>query len=204
MKRKTRSEYHHGDLRAALVREAGKVVAQEGPDAVSLRGVAKAAGVSQAAPYHHFKDKQALLSAVAAEGFRQFTETMLGRAGDADDPRDRLNKLGLGYVEFAVRNPSLFRLMHGPTFQGENVNDDLFNARNESFAPLLESVTGCLPGADETKIMSACAAAWSLVHGMATLSSDGRLCHLIDVADLEKAVPKITHQLAIDRVLELE
>ncbi len=193
------SSYHHGDLRAALVDAARDIVVHQGPAAVSLRGVAKAVGVSQTAPYHHFKDKQALLEAVAAAATRAFTATMLAHADGASDPRERLNRLGVGYVSFAVRERALFQFMQAPAFQAEDVDLDLAEARAASYAPLADAVAACLPGAGERRIKTACAAAWSLVHGMASLANDGRLDDMLDLGDLETAALSITAQLDIER-----
>ncbi|HSE40939.1 MAG TPA: TetR/AcrR family transcriptional regulator, partial [Acidobacteriota bacterium] len=104
--------YHHGDLKNALVETAAKLVAEHGAGSVSLREVARAAGVSHAAPYHHFKDKNGLLAAVAEEGFRRF-DTYQERALRAapSEPSERLRALGRAYVRFALSNPHFFRVM---------------------------------------------------------------------------------------------
>lgn len=204
-RKKVRADrYHHGDLRAALVAQARRIVERKGPAQVSLRGIAKAAGVSQAAPYHHFKDKHALLAAVAADGFREFTRTMIERAAGASDPEDRLHKLGLGYVEFAVQHPALYWLMQGPTFRREKSDSELAEARRESAAPLVDAVTACIPGASAAQIKNACAAAWSIVHGMATLCNDGRMQTMIDGSDLEATARTIIGQLDIRRALDVQ
>ena len=199
---KRQEGYHHGDLRAALVTEALAIVERDGPDGVSLRGTARAAGVSQAAPYHHFKDKQALLAAVAARGFRAFTESMLTRANEAKDAQDRLDKFGMGYVEFAVQHPLLFRLIQGPTFQINELDEELSLARNESAASLIDTVSACLPGATDKQIMAACAGAWSIVHGMAMLLNDGRLNGLLDTSDLQTVIRLVTQQLDMTKCLK--
>ena len=195
--KKPHTPYHHGDLRAALIAEARKLVEQEGPDAVSLRAVAKAARVSQAAPYHHFKDKHALLAAVAAQGFREFKKTISAHAESSKTARDKLNLLGVGYIQFAVAHPLLFRLMQGPTFQSDDSDAELAHARAESVAPLIEAVTECLPGADEKQIMTVCAGAWSIVHGAAVLCNDNRLGSLIDTSDTGAVGQLITNLLDI-------
>ena len=189
--------YHHGDLRAALVKAAREIVDVKGPDEVSLRGVAEAAGVSRAAPYHHFQDKQALLAAVAAVGFHELADLMLSKVDLSASPRSRLDQLGFGYVEYGITNPKLFRLMQGPAFQVPNIYPDLDTARGASAAPLIEAVTACLPDQSNDGIMTACAAAWSIVHGMTMLATDGRLQSLIDVSQLRAASASITSQLVL-------
>src|SRR5665213_3923660 len=89
--------YHHGDLRRALVDAARRILEAEGPTALSLRAVAREAGVSPAAPYHHFKDKAELLDAVADEGW-QMLDAGMAKAKAAADPRDKLTALGIAYV----------------------------------------------------------------------------------------------------------
>src|SRR5271154_1132897 len=114
-KRRTRrtASYHHGDLRDALVRAGRTILEEDGLAVLSLRRVARTAGVSPAAPYHHFADKQALLDAVATQGFDALTSAMETRMAKETDPDARLDASGVGYVVFAVENPALFRLMFG-------------------------------------------------------------------------------------------
>ena len=108
-----RQTYHHGDLRDALVRAARTILEKQGLAALSLRGAARAAGVSPAAPYHHFPDKHSLLDAVAVQGFDALTSAMDKRMAKKKDPSARLDASGVGYVVFALENPALFRLMFG-------------------------------------------------------------------------------------------
>ena len=103
--------YHHGDLRDALIAAAQDIMETEGLAALSLRAVSRRAGVSPAAPYHHFPDKQALLDAVAERGFDALTSAMTERMDRAGDSAARLDASGIGYVAFAVANPALFGLM---------------------------------------------------------------------------------------------
>jgi AcrR family transcriptional regulator len=107
-----KSAYHHGDLRTALIRSAAALVNDRGLAGVSLREVARRAGVSHAAPYHHFSSKESLLAALAAEGFADLDAALAraeSRAGA--DPRARLEALGVAYVRFALAKPEMFRAM---------------------------------------------------------------------------------------------
>src|SRR5579875_1684070 len=101
--------YHHGDLRRALVAAAERILVRDGLQGLSLRGVAREAGVSPAAPYHHFKDKSDLLNALAEEGFHALGDAL--RAEFEADPRHDLTSMGVAYVKFARANPALYRLM---------------------------------------------------------------------------------------------
>jgi AcrR family transcriptional regulator len=161
--------YHHGDLPAALIAAARELLAEDGSEALSLRAVARRAGVSAMAPYRHFPDKEALLAAVAADGFREFTVAL--EAADSRAPADQaLVEQGVAYVGFACAHPALFRLMFGPPRQGMHpaLKHDEAQAHGvlaarvaaETAAPLRQSRT---------------LACWSVVHGLASLIIDGQI-----------------------------
>lgn len=152
--------YHHGDLRAALLDAAGRLLESEGPAALSLREAARRTGVSHNAPYRHFRDRDALLAALAAEGF-DLLRAELEKRPEGDK--------GLGYVEFALTHPQRFRLMCG----GLQDRQELRAAAREIHARL-EQVFESL-GSDAPV---AAAAAWSLVHGLANLILDGHFAQL--------------------------
>ena len=113
---KKRDSYHHGDLRNALVNIGVAMLAEEGVEALSLRGLARRAGVSHNAPYQHFADKDALLAAIAEQGFGLLADAIESSQTDAgtDSFRERLIAAGQGYVRFAIEHPHHFRLMFGP------------------------------------------------------------------------------------------
>lgn len=167
--------YHHGDLKRELVAAGRRVLEQSGVEGLSLRGVAREAGVSQAAPYHHFADKDGLLAAIAAEGFGELSAEMAKRSAGAENPGAHMGGLGAGYIVFAFQNPELFRLMHGPRFVAAEKYDDLLVIAAESFTMLRDGVAACLDGASESEIDSVCTAAWSLVHGASMLIVDKRI-----------------------------
>lgn len=192
--------YHHGDLRAALIAAALRIIEEDGPEGLSLRGVAAAVGVSQTAPYHHFQDKAALLSAVAAAGFRKAQQIMIERAKAAETPLARLRWLAVGYVEFAVSFPQLFRLMEGP--YDRNMAAELIEARAGGVKLLAETIAACSPGASNDEVRRACAAAWSLVHGFAVLCNDGRIGAFLDIADIRTAVWAITAHFSVSETQE--
>ena len=163
--------YHHGDLRDALVRTARTILETPGLADLSLRGVARAAGVSPAAPYHHFADKQALLNAVAAEGFAALTSGMLTRMAKETDPAARLNASGVGYVVFAVENPALFRLMFGGDGKRSSADAALIEASKGAYAVLRAAVAETSP--DGAADPLTCLKLWALVHGIAKLILEG-------------------------------
>lgn len=133
--------YHHGDLRHALLVAAEAELAERGMEAFSLRSVAKRAGVSHAAPAHHFGDAQGLLTALAAEGFRQFLAAQAAReAVAAPDPASQLVAAGLGYIDFARTRPTLFRLLwqsERPDFDSA----DLGQAAKAAYQHLVDQVS---------------------------------------------------------------
>ncbi|MEV3990299.1 TetR/AcrR family transcriptional regulator [Streptomyces sp. NPDC049837] len=149
--------YHHGDLRRAVLAAALDVIGTDGPAALSLRDLARRAGVSHAAPAHHFKDRAGLLTAIAAEGFDLLADA-LARAAD-------LREAGVRYVRFAMDHPAHFQVMFQP---GLHRPDDpaLLAARTRAGDRLREAVADAVD-TDEPRLAGI--AAWSLAHGFATL-----------------------------------
>ncbi|MEU0782875.1 TetR/AcrR family transcriptional regulator [Streptomyces sp. NPDC006173] len=152
--------YHHGDLRRAILGAALDVIAAEGPAALSLRDLARRAGVSHAAPAHHFKDRTGLLTAIAAEGY-----ALLAAALDAaDDLRDA----GVRYVRFAREHPAHFQVMFSP--QLLRGNDLELTAARALAGERLRAAVSSVPAegrGDDARLAGV--AAWSLAHGFATL-----------------------------------
>jgi AcrR family transcriptional regulator len=183
-----RKSYHHGDLRAALLRAAEEELAESGIEAFSIRRVAKRVGVSHSAPAHHFRDSAGLLSALAAEGFRRFLASMQARQEEAGGtPINLLVASGLGYVDFARSSPALFRLMFASDRPNEET-PDLAEASEAAFRHLVEGVTrlrGHAPSADAAA-MADVMAAWSMAHGLAELLISGRLKPLQGMTDAER------------------
>ena len=169
--------YHHGSLREALVEAAVEVVAETGAADVSLRAVARRAGVTHAAAYHHFTDRDALLAAAAAHGLEELTRAMRrGARREATQP-EAFRAMGLAYVTFASKNPALYRLM----FAAERGRGDEVRAREQAaehtFRALLEEIAACQNagvvrgGASVDLALTA----WATVHGLASLLLDGQL-----------------------------
>lgn len=152
--------YHHGDLRAVTLRAARELLEKQGPDAVVLREVARRAGVSHNAPYRHFDSREALLAALAAQGFAEFAQRMASAGGAG---------MGEAYVGFALEHPQLFRLMFGGAVKlGRDA--ELGRAARRAYDGLVE---GFRARGDVAEPDTAAAAAWSLVHGLAHLLLDG-------------------------------
>lgn len=171
--------YHHGDLRNALIDAGMAALAQQDASTLSLRALAREVGVSANAAYRHFADKDALLSALATEGFRRFTaeQAATGPApeGPACHATDALAS-GLRYVHFAQRHPGLFRLMFGRFLHGSQ-DPTLQDAAMAAFGQLLAQSRpegARLDPPDEATLMRALAR-WSLVHGLSHLVLEGQL-----------------------------
>lgn len=174
--------YHHGDLRRTLLDTALAAVAEHGPAAVSLRDVARRAGVSHAAPTHHFGDKTGLLTALAAEGWSLLADALAATA--ADDPS--FGELGVTYVVFATGHPAHFAVMRVP---GLVRADDpaLVAAQGRASDQLTAGAarhTDPRAGADPTTAV----AGWALVHGLAALIVEGSIDPQPDIETLARAV----------------
>jgi AcrR family transcriptional regulator len=173
-----RQGYHHGDLRRALLEAAEAELAEKGPEGFTLRGCAKRAGVSHAAPAHHFGDVAGLLSALAAEGFERFLKTTAARMNTADpgDSRARLIAMGLGYIDFARANPALFSLMFSSR-KADFDDEKLQQAAAASFEQLVAGV-GAVGGLDPLSTREGrrqLAATWAIVHGLSHLLLSHRM-----------------------------
>ena len=161
--------YHHGDLRAALVGEGLRLVEEAGAEALALREVARAAGVSATAVYRHFPDKRALMTALALEGVRRLGEAQAMAAAKAGSGMAAFTATGLAYVDFALTNPGLFRLTF--TYPGIAIGDP----GSDAAASLLHHHALELAKGDNRMAQVIALRAWALVHGLALLILDGRV-----------------------------
>jgi AcrR family transcriptional regulator len=174
---KKASNYHHGALRAALIRAARDILESEGYEALTLRAAARRVGVSQAAPYNHFADKAALLAAVAALGFQEFAAAMRKEMEAVVDPQARLNATGIAYVAFATSNPGLFKLMFGSSVLKGSDDPDLDAARTSAYDVLRGAVHSVHLSGPRQAPQEALESlrSWALVHGLATMINDGTI-----------------------------
>lgn len=181
----TKDTYHHGDLRRELMDGALGVIADGGLAALSLREVAAAAGVSHAAPYHHFADKAALVRALGYEGLRLLDARMgAAEAAAADDPGERLIAIGTAYVLFSAESPAYFLAMSAPEMREAHAPEQA-EEHGETWERLVRSVAACqaadlLAPGDPTVLAMGL---WSLVQGLAQLWSAGPLASLAPTAD---------------------
>lgn len=186
--------YHHGELRPALLAAARARIDAEGPHGVSLRAVARDIGVSPAAPYHHFPDKDALIAAIAEDATREMNSHLLRRAENAPSPRARLTTLGIGYFEYAQAHPRLFALVHGPEAPESTASSA---AREDQFQILYQALADCMPGAEDRDIRIGFATAWALVHGLAILARDQRIQALLPDMEPPDLARQVLDQLTV-------
>lgn len=169
----TRASYHHGDLRRALIQAALDVIATSGPGHLSLRALARSAGVSHAAPAHHFGGKSGVFTAIATEGFELLYEGQL-RASEGLDPSDTLFPLAVNYVLFAIEHPSHYEVMWREDLHDRD-DPGLVAARQRVFEVFYQSVAAGTGEREPRQFHGAVVAAWSIVHGFATLWLSGNL-----------------------------
>jgi AcrR family transcriptional regulator len=169
--------YHHGDLKAALLAAAEAELGDVGIEGFSLRSVAKRAGVSHAAPAHHFHDVKGLLTALAAEGFRRFVATQkAAMAQRPGDPVSQMAAAGLGYVRFAEGSPALFRLIFSskrPDFDDPELEENA-RAGYDMLVGQVEALQGSERWSEE-RVGRTISTLWSLAHGLADLLASDRL-----------------------------
>jgi AcrR family transcriptional regulator len=181
-----RRPYHHGDLRQALVDAAIELLREEGPEALTLRGAARAAGVSQAAPYRHFKDRRALVAAVADDCFKRLRLAMAEGASDSppsrrhrkpQSPRDAaggLRQLAIRNVRFAHGHPAEYRVMFGE----EILTDDDYADLRASSRAVFDLLSGGIAALQQRGIIrkgdpdTIAIGAWAMMHGLVMLSLD--------------------------------
>ncbi len=177
-----KKSYHHGDLKNALIEAGAKIVSQEGVHALSLRKVAQRAGVSHAAPYAHFPDKQALIAAISTEGYRRlYDEIYTVGQRYRGDPLRQLVEGAWAYVQFALNDPDHFKITLSGVVEKERDYPAFVEMSQKSFALVRQIVEACQakkilkPGPSELLAVSV----WSLVHGFVSLILEDQVSHTV-------------------------
>jgi AcrR family transcriptional regulator len=167
-------KYHHGELRVALIEAALELLKTGGIEAVNLRALAKATGVTQAAPYSHFRDKDALLAAVAETGFQRLALQMADDATGYRTSKERVEKLVASYIRFAFANKPLFQLMYSRELSEMKNFPTLAMTAGKSYA-LISAALSARPGVapEDTRFLTA--TIWSLCHGLTTMIIDDKI-----------------------------
>jgi AcrR family transcriptional regulator len=198
-RKRTARSYHHGDLRRALVDAALAIVKETGAGALSLRDLARKAGVSHAAPYRHFRSREALLVALATEGFVGLGAAMEARAAGLSDPIARFTAIGVGYVLHAVEHPGHFRVMFSRELHEGIEDPDLAAAAEPTLRVLVETIAAAQAAGlmREGDPRALAIPAWSMVHGLAMLLVDRQL----DALFAEELDPEIQARAVISVTL---
>jgi AcrR family transcriptional regulator len=191
--------YRHGSVRDQLVRTGKAMLETVSLADLSLRGIAASVGVSQVAPKHHFGNKEGLLAAIAASGFRDLTEYRYSRLRPNMIPEQRLRTLLTAYVQFATENPALFHLMFAPQFKTPEQHAELNEAASHSFHIVARAMGEFLAdvghGPCELSAEEAARTAWMSMHGVATLLIEHRINPL--------GAPKVTREQLVNQTLDV-
>lgn len=187
--------YHHGHLREALLATARELLQESGVEALTLREVARRAGVSTAAPYHHFSDKAQLVHALARQSLEDLDRVSREALHGIDDTREKLHAIGTAYVLYAVEHPAEFRLMFRPEMGSP------FDSQDRAGAPVYRVLLAVVDelrahGFGEGDRFVAATTAWSLVHGLAALLVDGPL-QTVPRDQVPTLAAEVTKKLAV-------
>jgi AcrR family transcriptional regulator len=187
--------YHHGDLRTALIEAALSLVEMHGVKGLALSDAARQAGVSVAAPYRHFKDKEALLAEIAAEGFALFRDALaLAANSNPKNNVQRLVEMGVAYVDFALEHRSHFKVMWESGIPKENY-PQVGKVAHEAYLLLEKAAMDLLPGAPAGQQQALVATAWSIVHGYASLTLEKELDVVAKGGNEKKRLRQALHLL---------
>ena len=200
------SSYHHGDLKAVLLNETARILREEGEEALSLRRLATTVGVSRTAPYHHFKNKQSLLCAVAEEGFVRFDQAMklAMRKSLAQEGREMMRDYARAYVSFAVKNREYYDLMYGAkTWRSDVLAKSLAKSARGTLRANIERLQtwqargGIEPSID---VPGFAQVAWGTLHGISRLLIDGIYTDSASVRRIcDNAADMLWYRLAHER-----
>jgi AcrR family transcriptional regulator len=199
--RKPLNTYHHGDLRDALVHAALREAEQGGPEAISLKALAKQLGVSQPAPYRHFADREALLAAVTAAAFRQFS-AVLREAVSKPSKRSKLSRLAQATLAFGLRRNGIYRLMFASRVMAcASKDSELHAAAMETFALVLEALEAPAVGLLRERFALQI---WAALHGVVMLAEQGLLTGKSANVTREELVEDIVRQTKMALTLAIE
>ncbi len=194
-----KSSYHHGDLRAGLIAATRQLVEEKGPDGFSVSDACRLAGVSTAAPYKHFKDKSEMITAMVMEGMVRHRDNMIHALENVPPGTPgRITALGREYVNFALKEPGVFRLKFGG-FTDRLDDPNLREAGEGTFALVLHEVASCRGEQDITPdIRRRGFMLWSFVHGLSFLLADPKLTTLGGEFELDEILDEISVRMLAD------
>ncbi len=177
----SKKNYHHGDLKNALICAGVEILAEEGVSGLSLRQVAQRAGVSHAAPYAHFADKQSLIAAISTDGFRRLYDKLSAAHANGVEARQKLLETAEAYLEFATEDPARFKVMFSGILEQEKEYPEFVEASQQNYELMVEIVQACQatgvlpPGPAELTAISI----WASLHGLAALFLEKQIPHTL-------------------------
>lgn len=187
-----RKNYHHGDLKNALIKAGVEILSKEGIEGLSLRKVAQRAGVSHSAPYSHFPDKQSLIAAISTEGFNQlYSELDAAILANPKSPKKQLQQGARAYVQFALNSTDTFKIMFSGVLEKEKDYPAFVEISSKTFQRVVDAVQACQDAgvlhATSAEMMAV--AVWGQLHGIISLSLEGQIPHtVLDGKKLEDVV----------------
>jgi AcrR family transcriptional regulator len=193
-----RGRYHHGDLAGALAAAARVIIERDGPANLSLSKCCRMAGVSTAAPYKHFASKDDLLRRLVMDGFAELGARMREARDGAPGPvAERITAMGMSYIDFALANPGLFRLVFGMTREMHAPQDEEMHACGQACFQVLidEGARAVPPEAGEEAAQGLAVMLWTFVHGAASLALDGNYDAARKDVDMATMVSMATERL---------
>jgi AcrR family transcriptional regulator len=193
--------YHHGDLKNALIKAGVEILAKEGVRGLSLRKVAQRAGVSHSAPYAHFPDKQSLIAAISTEGFNQLhVELEAAISPHSNNPKKQLTESAKAYVHFALSNTDTFKIMFSGVLEKEKKYPSFVKISQKTFGLVVDVIRAC----QQAGILRAALpdmmalAVWGQVHGILALALEGQIPHVVlDRHSVQEAVAFSMEQLML-------
>lgn len=177
-----RKNYHHGDLKNALIQSGVEILSKEGIEGLSLRKVAQRAGVSHSAPYSHFPDKQSLIAAISTEGFHQlYNELDAVISAHPKDPKRQLQHGALTYVQFALNHTDTFKIMFSGVLEKEQDYPAFVEISHKTFQRVVDVVRSCQEAGllRSTSAEMMAIAVWGQVHGIISLALEGQISHTV-------------------------
>lgn len=177
-----RKNYHHGDLKNALIQSGVEILSKEGIEGLSLRKVAQRAGVSHSAPYSHFPDKQSLIAAISTEGFHQlYDELDAAISAHPKNPKEQLQQGALTYVQFALNHTDTFKIMFSGVLEKEKDYPAFVEISHRTFQRVVDVIRACQEAGvlHSTSAEMMAIAVWGQVHGITSLALEGQISHTV-------------------------